>query len=680
MRNSTAQSRSSTPPPLPKSVSLPMHTIRKPSLNGDRPSDRPPQMPHVQPSSPPDTTRTYGSSISRSPSALFEHSPAIVEVLRQITNTKATVADLHTQLSDCETAASQSHALLQHEVDTHRERKRQEDAAKLKLKAQTKSLEESKRAAESLKRDAEKKLKSVQTFRDNATQRVEFIDKSTVDLQQRLLEDQAFIANHRNEVSEIEREIAANLDQKRQEIKQAEEMLLVLNQRSRELEENLASEKDRLRTLRDETAKLNESRALVQDYSPPQASHDTWPSNLQLHGDHANGMMTMQGRDSWDSWNHGHLVILDDLQFSHDTLGSRPATNSSPGNTSTAKENQVSTFQTNSFSPFGEYTSNSYRGRQVNGTHTSVDSMEIHHRAKDIPSHGLLAPSENERTVSRSFQSDSDPYVDRDWRQQASSVYSSQYQNEVDHRYVPITSSPTAMHPALNGEDRAFESRFDSSFGSSNSDMSSAWVPKDLDLPSFLDPQGGEYNFLTNLDKGRTRRWLSGFGKDKSSAKGLNPDAKEFNILQRHTQGHSNGFNPLASSTYDALNPNGLGSTTSASSNSQSLLRAFAPSPAEREALQRVLGGSTNASFERLPSLSDVGSIPASPTNSHAHAHALPTQLPSNGMGLGSIFPAWLQALPKTRKVNFSPWDDEEDAPAPAKAKNTTAVVSGTKS
>jgi len=84
-------------------------------------------------------------------------------------------------------------------------------------------------------------------------------------------------------------------------------------------------------------------------------------------------------------------------------------------------------------------------------------------------------------------------------------------------------------------------------------------------------------------------------------------------------------------------------------------LRAFAPSPAERQALHRALGGSTNRSFERLPSLSDVGSIPSSPAQIEDHSH-------SERGHMSSVLPSWVQSLslPLHRKSNFCPWDDED--------------------
>jgi hypothetical protein len=94
-------------------------------------------------------------------------------------------------------------------------------------------------------------------------------------------------------------------------------------------------------------------------------------------------------------------------------------------------------------------------------------------------------------------------------------------------------------------------------------------------------------------------------------------------------------------------------------------MRAFAPSPAEREALQRALGGSSNTSLERLPSLSEV---PTSPVLTHAPAHAAaapnsPPGLPWSHMGPNvSAGHSWLRELggsmPRPRKIKFSPWGD----------------------
>ncbi|KIM45037.1 hypothetical protein M413DRAFT_441684 [Hebeloma cylindrosporum] len=706
--NAIHRQRSSTPPPLPKSASLPMHTTRKPSSGADRSMcDRhssQAQQQHQQTAQPctiiPNDAAAAaarrGSTPSMPSSTLFEHSPLIAEVLRQITSTKASVLDIRTQLSECESAASQSRAMLQHEVDNHRERKRQEDASKLELKSRTKSLEDSRRVAETLKKEAEKKFKAVQVFRDGTTQRMDILDKEILAMRQSLSEDRDFVLNHRTQVSEAEREITETLEAKRLEIKTAEDLLLVLNQRSRELEEKLASEKERLRMLRKESETFKENRVHSVDYSPRHHHHyhqqeAVWPSNNNVNLSPTLPML--QRGDIWDQALDGLNArqIYDESQFVEDhhtlsTLSNGQISNlSSRLNSPTAAKDSQPLFPGQSFLPFDNSpTSMSINGPNVDYSATSKDGGKHSQFARDmmIPD-GLSTRMEHGDAISRSFQSDSDPYVDKEWRHQPS--YPSYFQDEgVDDKYSLETLSPTSMHgPSISNPDgRSFESHFLSSqdraqdrqaFDSPSVDLHhSTWAPTESEATTFLDSPGAEHPFKAS-DKGRPLRWFTGIGKERST-KGLNPDAKEFSLCKPainlfnggHSQYHNNHH--LPTTTYDALNPNGLGSTTSSSSTSQSLLRAFAPSPAEREALQRALGGSTNASFERLPSLSDVGSIPASPTN--AHARVVPPQ--HSGRDLGSLLPAWLQSLPRTRKVNFSPWDDEEPVNSKVESKESS--------
>jgi hypothetical protein len=347
--------------------------------------------------------------------------------------------------------------------------------------------------------------------------------------------------------------------------------------------------------------------------------------------------------------------------------------------------NQASSFHGHAVNPLDEHSySMVYSGHSISD-HSALENGETAHmhltKATDVPN-GSLPPADNTSNISRSFQSDSDAYIDREWRHPLVS-YPNHYQNDdADPRFPVLTSSPTSFGSSINSPDnRSFNSPFDfdyipdrQAFAPSMDLQSSTWGPTD----SELDSQSFDCSSQAHLDP---RRWF-GFNKDKSSTKGLNPDAKEFSLFRKppasiftsasHARGLPSANTGAKANTvsggggYDALNPNGLGSMTSTatSSTNQSLLRAFAPSPAEREALQRALGGSTNTSFERLPSLSDVGSIPASPTNAHAlpHAHIASHHHPG-GRDLGSLLPAWLQALPRGRKVNFSPWDDEEPSP-----------------
>ena len=587
--------------------------------------------------------------------------------------------------------------MLQHEVDNHRERKRQEDASKLELKSRTKSLEDSKRVAETLKKEVEKKFKTVQLCRDGTTQRMDVLDKEILAMQQSLSEDRDFVLNHRSQVSETEREIMETLEAKRLEIKTTEDLLLVLNQRSRELEEKLASEKERLQVLRKESETLKENRGHPLNYSPRHYHYlqeeTAWPSNTHTNNPSLSpSLPVLQHGDFWDQALDALNArqIHEEPQFIEDyhTLSNGQVSNlnghlGSP----TAMKDSQSLFPGQSFLPFDNISTSMILNGQPNVDYlaTSKDGAK-HSQSRDIVvPDGLSTLMEHGNAISRSFQSDSDPYVDKEWRHQP--FYPNHYQNDgVDAKRSPATLSPTSLNggPSISNPDARslFESHFLPSqdraqdrqvFDSPSMELQhSTWIPTESETTSLFDSPGAEQQSKAS-DKGRPLRWFTGIGKERST-KGLNPDAKEFSLckstINMFNSGHSHYHNNhhLPTTTYDALNPNGLGSKTSSSSTSQSLLRAFAPSPAEREALQRALGGSTNASFERLPSLSDVGSIPASPTN--AHARVMPPQ--HSGRDLGSLLPAWLQSLPRTRKVNFSPWDDEEPVNPKVESKEST--------
>lgn len=633
-----------------------MHATRKTLTNGDRISERSSQVqpqPHVPPSLSNDASR-HGSSVSRSSSTTsFEHSPIIAEVLRQISSAKASALDLRNQLTEVETHASQTHAVLQREVDAHRERKRQEDCTKLEIKARTKTLEDSKRSAEALKKEADKKLKVVHLFHDNAIQRMQCLDKGIADLQHNLSADQQFIVNRQSEISDVEREITENLERKRHEIKHAEDLLVVLNQRSRELEDKFVAEKARLALLREESSNLKHSQVSLQKYSPPMLQQtEGWTSNSHHHTGQPAASIMVQNGDGWDmipdNWDRS--TLHDDLQYAPDHMVTLPASSrNGAGRKVTVDLN--ATFK--QFSPFVDDALDTRL--PVRSDSMPMESPVLVHshsvRVKDVPSNGLAMPMES--SISRSFQSDSDPYIDREWRSNGSS-YPSHFQDDSVDSHLVTTSSPNSLHGhSLNTpEADLVEGRFLSSqdydrhvYDSPIDIQGPTWISPDMN--TLIEPQAADYHFLTNLEKDKSnRRWFGGLGHD--TTRGLNPDAKEFSLFRKPRA-------PLFSDhAYDALNPNGLGTARApaAASDSQSLLRAFAPSPAEREALQRALGGSTNTSFERLPSLSDVGSIPASPTSTPAHVHA--------GRALGSLLPAWLQSLPRARKAKFSPWEDEE--------------------
>ncbi|KAF7315377.1 Proteophosphoglycan ppg4 [Mycena indigotica] len=582
--------RSSTPPPLPKSASLPLHTPVTERLQSSTQSVNEPH-------------RLASPALSRSPSTLFDQSPRIAEVLQQISSSRNSVVDLRNQLADFQISASASHSSLQGEVDSYRDRKRQEDAARSELKSRTKTLDDSKRAAESVKREADKRLKAAQTSRDDTWQRLEFLDKEIDLLTERRAQDEASLVQTQ-QISEPEQEIADALEHKKQEIRTTEDVIAALNLRARELEDRLASEKDRLKLAR-ERAELRKQDRSFQPFNP--VSRNLYDSHIDLVGHNA--------RRSSDP-----SVPPTSPRPAKLALGSISNFNNPP---------HIAT-RTNPLFEDGFLNQHSFTNFSPFGDSSQAPALLSPTTQLLIPS-GLISSLDSGDGLSRSFQSDSDAYIDKDWREASLQRARSQDTRQLSPHFGPLTASPTSLQSV---EHDPFEIRFQSSPGIREREFR---MPDDNSMAVYRthsDPTSAKEEQYSTTDKAPSRRWFTS-SKDKAK-KGLNPDAKEFSLPSRKT------------TMFDALNPNGLGSNMMApTSTNQSLLRAFAPSPAEREALYRALGGSTNTSLERLPSLSDVGSIPPSP----AHVHAQPAD---------RTLPSWLASLPRIRKPNFSPWEDEE--------------------
>ncbi|KAJ3918205.1 hypothetical protein F5877DRAFT_43061 [Lentinula edodes] len=599
-RNVIVSPRNSSPPPLPKSVSLPLHAPRTtqslPERNGPHAlaHSHSSPMPSEQINKPAATTPTS-----------FDQSPRVVELLHQISVSKSTILDLRGQLNEYHSAASQSHASLQADLVAFRERKRQEDTTKNDLKARTKTLEDSKRTAESAKRDSEKRLRSAESARHDAAQRIEHLDNEIIQLQNRLADDTAFLTRSQNFnfTSEAEQMITTELEHKKKEIRVAENVVTALSLRARELEERLAEKKERVRLMLERVEAQKQEQAIPP--SSPVEHYDTWSPTSDIPDNHFPV--------------HSHNSPPLPLNFSpFEEMPQTPAVVISPSTSSS------------------------------------------------LISSSLISSLDDVDGLSRSFQSESDIFLERDWKEKkAHGRQQSLQQPEGNIVCTHTTVSPTGdgfEHDpfevrvfAPRGHD-GFAQLTDNSLKRNNSE---SFTP--VHINADLEP--------VVADKTHNRRWFSLSAKTKAK-KGLNPDAKVFDFNRSQNKSVPvpvmQGVSPPV---YDALNPNGLGSTlVSSTTTDNNFLRAFAPSPAEREALQRALGGSSNGSLERLPSLSDVGSIPSSPSHIHAKSvdHASPPfEQPQRHV------PSWLQSLPRIRKPNFSPWDDEESAPT------STTVVGG---
>ncbi|KAG6830804.1 hypothetical protein H0H92_014653 [Tricholoma furcatifolium] len=654
--------RSSTPPPLPKSASLPLHTARLPTSASDG------QARHSQPAvpihtcAPSDQVRLGSPLIKRSPSTLFDQSPSIAEVLRQISHSRVAISDLRTQLSDCQSCASQSHGGLQAELESFRERKRQDDASKLEIKSRTKSLDDSKRATESQKRDAEKKLKAAQTARDKATQRIDHLDQEIGKLRQR--HDDLLTHQQCSSEAEAEMEVMEALEHKRNEIKVAEDVFAALNQRARDLELKLTEHKERLAIIKER----NETRLIETGLAPYPG--DSWTNAGTTHDSQnvpspAERHVSSATYEALNSLGRRASITVDTaaqpIGMSRSAFAPSPTQAYSGFDDAffSVEPQQAPYLQHSTFSPFGDMDA-----AQIPNVHgvVSPTSQSL------IPS--ALITSLESAGLPRSFQSESDAFLDRsEWRNNHNS---SRLTDGQDSGSLTLTHSPVSPRDSINSMERdSFEGRFQVNESDYVGDFgheylanhhSSTDFAMDLQRASWLrrassDPQPGHHTHDEVEPKPQVvekapRRW---FSKDKAK-KGLNPDAKVFSLPGKPSPPRSlaPAFNISTSGqSFDALNPTSLNSNMLASATS-SFTRAFAPSPAEREALKRALGGSANPSLERLPSLSDVGSIPSSPS----HAHALPAVIHQHAFS--KILPAWLQSLPPRKATNFSPWDDEE--------------------
>lgn len=190
-------------------------------------------------------------TISRtsSVSGTSDHSPTIAEVLRQISVTQASIHDLQNQLQEAQNTANQSRDLLETELGDLRSRRREEDQKRLDGRARTKMLEETRRLAETSKREAEKKMKVARNAKDSAMRRVEELELEIQGFKGQMEHDHAVLAAEPNDADAVEeQELICELERKRKEVRVAEEVVVALNTRARELEEKIDQSKSRLRT------------------------------------------------------------------------------------------------------------------------------------------------------------------------------------------------------------------------------------------------------------------------------------------------------------------------------------------------------------------------------------------------------------------------------------------------
>ncbi|KAG1731519.1 uncharacterized protein EDB91DRAFT_1154388 [Suillus paluster] len=634
--------RNSTPPPLPKSASLPLHTDHR-THEHNPPVSQPVLDQTCLGIYAPPVAQTISCGPSRS--ASVDDSPIIAEVLRQITAQQAFVAELDNQLCEAQTAVIASHDALEAELVELRIRKRDEDQRKTEGKARAKMLEDARRSAEAGRRDAEKKLKAARGVKEGAVRRIEELENEIGRLRDQTKADRATLLEEAEiEDASLTQELEQELEGKKKEVRVAEDVVTALSTRAKELEVKITEGRERLRAARERTEVLKHEPIFV----PMQAMSSSHTSTQEQYG-HINGHGNANDYDvgqadaiSWSST----FSPFDDPSDVLSSPGTSEHAQSSFNSRDLSRSPRPPRLSLGSLSNFSPNASEIGAVSHRSNGYTTFDDTLAHPSHSGQTAHGYFSP----QTTSFSpfdVQTPSSAFI-------PSSLISVLDSPSGDWRGIGRTGGALSGSPvSLTGPSPAHEINVD--YDPFEVRLHTQAMYDKMGMPHRTNSDPSAIHVLDNdaatagLDS--PRRWFSTSAKDKQR-KGLNPDAKVFRLPRRKAPAMSEPTSAPPTACYDALNPNGL-MTNHTSSTPSALLRAFAPSRAEREALQRALGGSTNTSLERLPSLSDVGSIPSSPVHTEAH--------PAPAFGEKErVLPAWLQSLPLIRKPNFSPWDDEE--------------------
>lgn len=648
--------RNSTPPPLPKSASLPLHTDHRTHEHNLQISQPVSDQTCIGVYVPP-VAQTISCGPSRSVS--IDDSPMVAEVLRQIAAQQAFVAELDTQICEAQTAATMSHDALEAELAELRIRKRDEDQRKAEGKARAKMLEDARRSAETGRRDAEKKLKAARGVKEGAVRRIEELENEIGRLRDQIGTDRATLLEEAEvEDANLTQELELELETKKKEVRIAEDVVAALNTRAKELEVKITEARERLEAARERTEVLKQEPLFV----PMQVLNSSHSSTQEQYGHingHGNANDYDMGQADAPSWSSTFSPFDEPLDI-HSSPGSseRAQSGLDSGEFSRSpRPPRLSLGSLSNFSPNASETSAvSRRSKGYTIFDDDIASLAQPSQSGKI-AHGHFSPHTNLAFSPFDVQTPSSAFI-------PSSLISVLDSPSGDCRGIGRAGNTLSVSPvSLTGPSPAQEMNVEYDPFEVRHHTQAMYDKMSMPHRTNSDPSAVRAldNTLVNdaaimeLDSG-PRRWFSTSAKDKQR-KGLNPDAKVFRLPRRQAPAMSESTSAAPMACYDALNPNGLMSSNS--STPSALLRAFAPSRAEREVLQRALGGSTNTSLERLPSLSDVGSIPSSPV--HVHAEVQP--LPAFG-GKGAVLPAWLQSLPLIRKPNFSPWEDEEPVSA----------------
>ena len=628
----------------------------------------------------------------------------MAELTQKINQTRALNLELRNQLSDHTNSATAADTALSTELSNIREAKRIEDVSRGELKARTKTLEDSRRAAEAGKRDAERRLRATQKAKAEAGTQIEKLAEEIRGLEAQVQEDQTAVEAAGEAAAQEELEIHAQVKRCKREVRVAEEVVTALNVRVRELEESVEGERIALATARENAEVLRREQQSLKQTFILKRSQDPWEAILTSKPSLATSVLDSGiGYETLDPFptplekgsdrdrDRGSSGTMSSHSSPHlHSPGAVGVGFGAPSQLQPVGTPEALARRAKGYSIFDEdlatlphsTLSSNFLPFRDNDADTNVNHAltllpnGLDQSPDDLPgSTTVRETGATDEPLSKSFQSDNDAFLERDWSRRLS---------------VPESTSAVGSSALDHGDESA--EAFDlygmpprRRLTSDPMDAQRVW-PSRTSSELITSPIN-----VVPPPEARTRWWWPGADKERRSTtdgneqrKGLNPDAKVFNFSRKPLFGVPplaplDSLNPSASSLQVSAAANGIddgtGATATAASGSTSgflsglAMRAFAPSPEEREALQRALGGSTNGSLERLPSLSEVGNMPTSPVPTHEQTHAA---VAGHSLGLpwfdanpgATTGRSWLRDLgvsvPRPGKIRFSPWGDSE--------------------
>jgi predicted nucleic acid-binding Zn-ribbon protein len=542
--------------------------------------------------------------------------------MAQLSASQSGVADLRTQLTSFETSASSAKSVLESEVQMQRTKKKSEDHMRAELRSRIKSLEEEKRSAEGVRREREKSLSHALTRKKEVEKRLEKLAEEISAFRNTIGENGRKRETEEAEMEGTIKEYEENVENVKREIEVAEKVLAQLNEKVKDVEDQVGEEKTKIASFqekrshpevptRPQTKRFEKKDEGIAPW-PPVANPESSPPLTD------GGTLPVQPADDQEvtpvASRPRHLSLGGISNVLARRRLDRPAHSSSLPLPAAGVQPQSAQFY-GRFAPFdAEQESNqlSPGTSMVSPLSPGVSMSLIPSGIMDTPG-GLegdedfvLAPERVSPTSVDGMQDDL-----RDALNFPASYVAVPELKFEQESYSPEQTSPEPAHQ------QRFE-RFDSQRAFIRPVSETAFDSADFSSEPYS---------LSNeerVDSGRikSRKWFSKERDDSETRdqeithKGLNPDAKIFKFTRKTpflnlSNTDANGMPDPTGSLLDTpplidpLNPSGpppMPPPPTPRTSFFTSLRAFQPSPAEREALRLAMVSSANNSLERLGS------------------------------------------------------------------------------